>query len=225
MEAINIFTIPYLNINSRNKNQNLEFSHVFHTILVSTVSQTKTMQTSRFGYTFIELMIVITLVFIVTMMTYLPYSYYQNKMKIKQTGKEIAQLLYDARNDALNGYISWGSNQSIWVYLDTNTPYASLLAYPHSIDASTIVPTSGLEIERLSFLPGIHLTDVWWHTALLFLFDAISGSGSYHYWDTAGVKHLVTGDTIHIDFSYKNASSPWLQRQLQYHTHTNIIDY
>ncbi|USN58123.1 MAG: prepilin-type N-terminal cleavage/methylation domain-containing protein [Candidatus Peribacteria bacterium] len=64
------------------------------------------MQTSRFGYTFIELMIVITLVFIVTMMTYLPYSYYQNKMKIKQTGKEIAQLLYDARNDALNGYIS-----------------------------------------------------------------------------------------------------------------------
>jgi len=47
------------------------------------------------AFTLIELMIAITIVVILTMATYAPYNYYQNKAKLKVTTREISQILYE----------------------------------------------------------------------------------------------------------------------------------
>ncbi|MFC1798000.1 prepilin-type N-terminal cleavage/methylation domain-containing protein [Patescibacteria group bacterium] len=54
------------------------------------------------AFTMIELMITITIIGILTMVTYAPYNYYQNKGKLKITAREVSQLLYEARNMAIN---------------------------------------------------------------------------------------------------------------------------
>jgi prepilin-type N-terminal cleavage/methylation domain-containing protein len=54
------------------------------------------------AFTLIELMIAITIIVILTMASYAPYTYYQNKAKLKVTSREISQLLYEARNMAIN---------------------------------------------------------------------------------------------------------------------------
>ena len=54
------------------------------------------------AFTLIELIISITIVVILTVTSYAPYSYYQNKAKLKITTREISQLLYDSRNMAMN---------------------------------------------------------------------------------------------------------------------------
>jgi Tfp pilus assembly protein FimT len=47
-------------------------------------------------------MIAITIIVILTMITYAPYSYYQNKASLKVTAREISQLLNESRNMAIN---------------------------------------------------------------------------------------------------------------------------
>jgi prepilin-type N-terminal cleavage/methylation domain-containing protein len=54
------------------------------------------------AFTLIELMITITIIVVLTMVTYAPYNYYQNKAKLKVSLREIGQLLYEARNMAVN---------------------------------------------------------------------------------------------------------------------------
>jgi prepilin-type N-terminal cleavage/methylation domain-containing protein len=54
------------------------------------------------AFTLIELIITITIVAILTMLSYAPYNYYQNKSKLKITTREISQLLYESRNIAVN---------------------------------------------------------------------------------------------------------------------------
>jgi len=57
---------------------------------------------SKKGFTLIELMIVTTIIFIISMATYAPYNYYAKKAKLKNTASKISQILYDSRNMALN---------------------------------------------------------------------------------------------------------------------------
>jgi prepilin-type N-terminal cleavage/methylation domain-containing protein len=59
-------------------------------------------QIIKFGFTLIELMITITIIVVLTMMTYAPYNYYQNKAKLKITLRQVSQLLYESRNMAVN---------------------------------------------------------------------------------------------------------------------------
>jgi prepilin-type N-terminal cleavage/methylation domain-containing protein len=54
------------------------------------------------AFTLIELLIAITIFFILTLITYVPYNFYMNKVKVRNTIKEISQSLYEARNMAIN---------------------------------------------------------------------------------------------------------------------------
>jgi Tfp pilus assembly protein PilE len=47
-------------------------------------------------------MIAITIMAIITLVSYAPYNYYKKKMKLKNTASQITQILYDARNKAVN---------------------------------------------------------------------------------------------------------------------------
>jgi prepilin-type N-terminal cleavage/methylation domain-containing protein len=64
------------------------------------------------AFTLIELMVAITIFFVMLGAAYAPYQYYMNKAKVRNTMKEISSSLYEARNMAVNGTTS-GSNISI----------------------------------------------------------------------------------------------------------------
>jgi len=61
----------------------------------------------------IEFVIAITIFFILAVASYAPYSYYGNKARLKQTTRETNQLLYEARNMAINGSITSSGNLSV----------------------------------------------------------------------------------------------------------------
>ena len=54
------------------------------------------------AFTLIELMVAITLVFVVIGLTYVPYAYEGKKLALKQAGKELSQSLYEVRNLAVS---------------------------------------------------------------------------------------------------------------------------
>jgi prepilin-type N-terminal cleavage/methylation domain-containing protein len=55
------------------------------------------------GFTLIELLVSITLLAMLMMMAYAPYSHYQKKAKLKLASREISQSFYEARNMAISG--------------------------------------------------------------------------------------------------------------------------
>jgi len=54
------------------------------------------------GFTLVELIVTITIIIILSLMTYLPYSHYQNKAKLKLASREISQSFYEAKNMAIS---------------------------------------------------------------------------------------------------------------------------
>ena len=52
------------------------------------------------------------------MMAFAPYSFYLNKSKVKHTSKEISQIIYEAKNKAINGSATSTGNISIGIYFD-----------------------------------------------------------------------------------------------------------
>jgi prepilin-type N-terminal cleavage/methylation domain-containing protein len=61
------------------------------------------MKEKKSGFTLIELLVSITILFILMMMSYVPYSYYQKKAKLRLASREISQSFYEAKNMAISG--------------------------------------------------------------------------------------------------------------------------
>lgn len=187
------------------------------------------------AFTMIELMIAITIVAFLMIATYAPYSYYQNKAKVKIATREISQVLYEAKNMAINWavYSTW--NISIWVYFDnTHNNKIKIFSYTHNIlesdiDRNTSLPDINI-IKEVKIQNSVEIDniDVDWilKDNFLFFFDSISWELKYYSWNM-WVKEEITpvSDNVDINISYKWSSSSNLQRTLSYYTTTNIIDY
>ncbi|MDP2090088.1 MAG: prepilin-type N-terminal cleavage/methylation domain-containing protein [Candidatus Gracilibacteria bacterium] len=185
---------------------------------------------SKKGFTLIELMISITIIGILSVITYSPYSYYQNKASLKVTAREVSQLLYESRNMAINGAIANNGNVAIGVYFDTSeiaNTQIKVFSFPHNIDKLNITNTQGGDIRLIKTLKlqkGILIDKIEDKQNILFFFDSITGKLSYYNW------HMLTrqnfeDDIVSINFSFKGSSSPNLNKTINYYTNTNIIDY
>jgi len=204
------------------------------------------------AFTIIELIISMTIFFILVMMTYVPYNFYMNKVKVRNTIKEISQSLYEARNMAINWFANWTnssneSNRSVWLYIDilNNPSELQFFSYPHSYTWSEIInnPLSDTNINLIkkhTLIEWMKIKSIHWHDYWLFFYDAITWNWKYFYydlslnlWDT----NLILEDNnlileefseteIKIDFSFKGADewSP-LYWKIKYLTNTNIVDY
>ena len=185
------------------------------------------------AFTLIELMIAITIMVILTMAAYAPYSYYQNKAKLKVTTREVSQLLYESRNMAINWAVWNDWNISIWVYFDANEKdKVKIFSYPYDIDSLDISYIQSTDIKLLKTLilrKWIQIDNVDSKQNLLFVFDAITWDISYYTWVWANRTTIdlnnSDNDIINIWFSYKWSSSPNLNKTINYFTNTNIIDY
>lgn len=180
------------------------------------------------AFTLIEMIIAITIVVLMSIMAFAPYSYYLNKSKVKHTQKEVSQLIYEAKNMALNGIVWVDKNISVWVYFDINdNSRVELLSFPYDLsfwnltqtkisDAQSIEP-----IATLTLQPGIQFEEMWWESKWIIYFQAISASWWVKTWESFT---SYTWDT-QLVFSYKWANNGPLRQSIQYIQDTQIVDY
>jgi len=193
------------------------------------------------AFTFIELVISLTIFFILVSMTYVPYNFYMNKLKVKNTIKEISNGLYEARNMAINWFSNWTDeiNKSVWLYIDIENKPSKLqfFSYPYNYSLPQITNIASTDIKIIKTydlikwmeVKSIEFVDNWATNTSnnwLFFYNAIVWDGQYFYWDASSDKQEIPSTKIKIKFSYKNAPE-WnpLFWELTYFTETNIVDY
>lgn len=181
-------------------------------------------------FTLIELMVAITIVGILSVVSYSPYSYYQNKASLKDTAREVSQLLYESRNMAINWAIGNQWNVSIWVYFDKSSTLNNqikVFSFPYNMDKMNILNSEWWDIRLLKTLTlnkWILIDKIEDKSNLLFFFDSITWKLSYYNW-ADGTRNSIDDDIVSINFSFKWSTSPNLNKTINYYTSTNIIDY
>ena len=85
------------------------------------------------GFTLIELIIVISIVWIMMIMAYAPYNIFQRKAEVKIASKSIAKTINESRNMAIHWALSGSWNISVWVYFDeSNKNIIKIFGYPYN---------------------------------------------------------------------------------------------
>lgn len=173
-------------------------------------------------FTLIELMVAITIFFIMSTYTYVNYTYYQNITQVKLSLKDISQSINDAKNMAINWYQVWWKNQSIWLYLSWGSNELYYYAYDFSwailnyLDSSKIVKTKKLQ-------NNVFIKDISGNNNAMIYFNSIYWTPELYYFNPA--KNIITSWSLKIDISFKDAVNPPLKRSLEYTKSTNRIDY
>ena len=185
------------------------------------------------AFTVIELVVAITIFFILAMASFAPYNNYINKAKLKTTVREISQGIYEAKNMAINWVVSSTWNVSIWFYVDASAwenNKIHIISYPYSFSGTSVTYSwPNIEnIKTLTLQPGIQIDNIDGDKKNgLFFFRSITWASEYYYWESGVRKEILSPgeDTIDISISYKWATTRNLQKIITYYTKTNIIDY
>lgn len=176
-------------------------------------------------------MIAIAIIAIIFVPWFINYAYIQNKSNLKLTSKDISQSLYNARNMAINWFDSSSWNLSIWVYFDNRENNKNKLlfySYPFDLDIENtdLLNYSDKKfIKEVDFYKWVELKNVEWKDKFLFLFNAISGSWNYYYWDSNNDMKSFSWKTIDIKISFWWTDSKALTKNIVYVVWTNIVDY
>lgn len=167
------------------------------------------------GFTLIELMIVITIIWVISLTTYFPYAHHQKKVLIKQAAREISQSLSEARNFAIHGLDVGAGNVNVALYFWS---WATQIDYYTSTGTLNISSLPWEAYKQKKLPQGIQVDSIAWSTGeRLFVFDSINGSWSISW---SGVT-----DEVDISISYKWSSSPVLQQVIKYYRKSYISDY
>lgn len=189
------------------------------------------MKKSQFwAFTLIEFMVAVTIFVLISLMAFAPYSYYINKSKVKQTGKEVSQLIYESKNMALNGIVWETSNISVWVYFDVaQDDIIKVIPFDYSITPDAINPTlvenalTASWLTQLILQPWIELESINNQTKWLIYFQAITWSWWVYSWNT--LQKIPWNTNVDIEFSYKNSNASTLRKTIKYIQKTQIVDY
>ncbi|MDA9129454.1 prepilin-type N-terminal cleavage/methylation domain-containing protein [Candidatus Gracilibacteria bacterium] len=173
------------------------------------------------AFTLIELMVVITIIVIVSLATYLPYAHHQKKVLIKQGAKELVQSLTEARNLAINGINSGSGNLSVGLYFGADATQIDYytVGFTGSLNIASL-PTNPYKVKRLP--QGVQIDSITGiDEETLITFDAITGSGTISSTNSS----YTMNDIVDILVSYKGATTPVLQKKIEYYTQSYISDY
>ena len=188
------------------------------------------MKNNNKWFTLIELIIVITIIWIMMTMAYAPYNYFQKKAQVKIAAKEISKTISESRNMAIHWISSTSSwNLSIWVYFDTtawNNNKIKIYTYPYSYwTGSQIIIDNEYLLKEIKIQNNMQIDKInLANNKVLFLFDAITWKWNYFSFDSWKQDLNITSNKIKIDFSYKWSTS-WLKNSIEYYTKTYISDY
>ena len=172
------------------------------------------------AFTLIELMVVITLLAIIALTSYIPYEHHQKKVLLKQWAREISQSLSEARNFAINGLNTGWGNLNIGLYLSPGGTQIDYYVSIWPLDVTALLPA---DLHKTKHLPkGVQIDTITGNAeGTLFLYEAII-------WDwniTQETSWVVINDIVDIIISYKGATSPVLQKTINYYTNSYISNY
>lgn len=178
------------------------------------------------AFTLIELIVVITIMFILSMMVYAPYHHFQTKQKVRNSTKIIAQTLYEARGLAINGINSWSGNVSIWVYFWSGSE--DIILYKYKLGVNSDYKNESLYLlEKRHLEPWVEI--IWvegWSKRDngLFVFTAITWSGAYYYYNGVKQEFADPDNVLDIHIGFKWVKNWNLSEKVEYYTKTYIAD-
>lgn len=179
------------------------------------------------GFTLIELMVVVTIFFILSLAAYIPYAFHQKRTLLQQSVRESSQSLYEAKNLAINGLDTGIGNNHIVLSFSKNSPIIEYRIIPAAvtfpltltqIETYPIYKTKNLP--RWVFFEGIKdISNTTVFDEGAFIFAAISWSGFIL------PSALDSATQVSLIFSYQHSSDTVLQRQIQFYPSSHISDY
>lgn len=197
------------------------------------------------GFSLIELMIVIVIIWLMLMLSYAPYNLYQSKAKLRVATREVAQSIYEAKNMAvswvtLKDDTSWKKqNKIVWIYLSKEDSKKNNIYYyiddfwPYQTNEWKITADKDkiqdiLKDEKIfktkNMQQNIWLQDFSGNEEIFILFAASSWETKI-FWKNWWSWNEVSSDSIKINMSFWNSTSDILKKEITYYTKTNIIDY
>lgn len=180
------------------------------------------MKYTKKWFTLIEMLIAMSIFFIIVIMTYVNYAYFQNIARVKISLKEISQSINEARNMAISWYERNWINQSIWVYFDINNKNVIKL-YSFNYNSWITLDSTNLIKDR-KIQNNIWINYIWWKDNMMIYFSSIYAKPEMYYfeWD---IKNTFSGSELEFNVSYGDANSFPLKRELKYFKNTNVVDY
>lgn len=161
-------------------------------------------------------MVVITLISIITLISYIPYAHHQKKLLLKQWTREISQSFSDARNLSLHWLNtgSWNLNVGLFFW-----SWATEIIYYTSTSSLSLATISAEDQYKVKQLPkGIQIDSIDGVSGdFLMSYERITGSGS--------TEPTITWQEFDINVSYLWSTSPVLQKVIRYYTQSHIVDY
>lgn len=176
-----------------------------------------------YGYTLIELIIVITIIFF--LWAGISYHYIQQAriQDVRTSVRIISQSISEARNLARNGFEKNGKNQHVGIYLDTTNPEEIIFfSFPYDVSTPTIDEWFILKNRPLKKNITFHIAS--WKESLFILFESITGKSTL-YSKEGGRLVPFSIDKVDIDIQYKHAPYFPLKQRLTFYPQTNISDY
>lgn len=180
-------------------------------------------------FTMIEILIAITIFFIITISSFSTYIHYQKKAILQSWIKEITQSLYEARNLAINWLNSNSENLSVWLYFDSSLNELTYYTYDHYLSWSSITldeTTPWISILKTRKLDNqFFIENIMWQNNWMFFFKSISWKWDFFYYDVYNNQILFWWTELNINVSYWHAISGVLRKNISYFTKTYITDY
>lgn len=181
-------------------------------------------------FTLLEMIVVITIIWILMISAYVPYSFYNKKAYLRVSKKEIAKILYESRNLAIHWNNYWSGNLSVWVFFDSsdiNENIVRVFSYPFSYTWSQIttdLTDSNIKLIReLKLQPWIEIDKVSTYDNWFFYFNAISWKAEIYYFNSFLNKQEISGNKINIDLSFRDSEN--LKDSIEYLKTNNIVNY
>ena len=166
------------------------------------------------GFTLIELLVVISIMAILSLISYTPFAHYQSKQRVVNSAKIISQVLNDSRNSAIYWMASSTWNLDIWILLEENSEEVKIMNYPFWENNP---PVDYFEDKYLSEIIPLEKWVEITSSGSLFLFKAITWSWVY--------KNITTIDNKTVITVWMKWALSWpLTKKIEYYTKTYISD-
>lgn len=181
------------------------------------------------AFTLIEIMIVTVILITISIFSYIPYSYYQNKIKLNLSSSQISQWFYEAKSMAISWINSSDKNSSIWLYISSDNNYKNKLTFynfPYDLDINTITNLEPYFYKNISLQNNVFINNISWKDNMLFYFTSIDWELFIYELESWSLYEIPNyGEKIEINFWYGDQPVLPLSKKLYYYTSTNIIDY
>lgn len=186
------------------------------------------MKINKKAFTLLELMIVVTILWIIATFSYIPYNFYQNKIKLNLSSNIFSQTFYEAKNLAISWIVGEDSNSSIWLYVSKEEDFKNKLTFykiPFDTEVNSINNLNDYFYREIFLQKNIFIDELWWKENLLFYYSSIDWDLSIYEKSLDSLADYTLPETIDITLSYWESDLDNLKKELIYFVDTNIIDY